>query len=72
MYAVKAMGVLRVSTAGELQGLDLHEHGIPAYPEYVLHMSAAPRGTPDFTDRAFASEIAPKPAASREPIAARS
>ena len=37
MYAVKATGTLRVSKAGELEGLDLHEHGIVAYPEYVIH-----------------------------------
>lgn len=37
MYAVKATGTLRVSREGELEGLDLHEHGMPAYPEYVLH-----------------------------------
>lgn len=34
MYAVKATGTLRVSKEGELQGLDVHEHGGPAYPEY--------------------------------------
>jgi len=37
MYAVKATGTLRVSKAGELEGLDLHEHGLLAYPEYVIH-----------------------------------
>jgi len=37
MYAVKATGTLRISRAGELEGLDLHEHGTVAYPEYVLH-----------------------------------
>ena len=37
MYAVKATGTLRVSTEGELEGLDLHEHGMPAYPEFVVH-----------------------------------
>jgi Amt family ammonium transporter len=37
MYAVKATGTLRVSREGELQGLDLHEHGMVAYPEYVIH-----------------------------------
>jgi Amt family ammonium transporter len=37
MYAVKATGTLRVSRAGELEGLDLHEHGMVAYPEYVIH-----------------------------------
>jgi Amt family ammonium transporter len=33
MYAVKLTGTLRVSEEGELEGLDLHEHGGPAYPE---------------------------------------
>jgi hypothetical protein len=32
-----------------VQGIDLHEHGIPAYPEYALHSSATPRGAPEFT-----------------------
>lgn len=44
MYAVKATGTLRVSKEGELEGLDLHEHGIPAYPEYVLTAAATPHG----------------------------
>ena len=39
MYAVKATGTLRVSKAGELEGLDLHEHGMVSYPEYVIHDS---------------------------------
>src|SRR5439155_15598063 len=33
MNAVKATGTLRVSREGELEGLDLHEHGMVAYPE---------------------------------------
>jgi Amt family ammonium transporter len=37
MYAVKATGTLRISREGELEGLDLHEHGTVAYPEYVMH-----------------------------------
>ena len=37
MYAVKATGTLRVSKEGEMEGLDLHEHGMVAYPEYVIH-----------------------------------
>jgi Amt family ammonium transporter len=37
MYAVKATGTLRVTRDGELLGLDLHEHGMVAYPEYVIH-----------------------------------
>jgi ammonium transporter, Amt family len=35
MYAVKATGTLRISKEGEMEGLDLHEHGGTAYPETV-------------------------------------
>ena len=44
MYAVNAMGFLRVSREGELHGLDLHEHGISAYPEYVITTLGSPAG----------------------------
>ncbi len=37
---------LRISHEGELEGLDIHEHGISAYPEYVISGLAAPRGMP--------------------------
>ena len=37
MYSVKATGTLRVPREGELEGLDVHEHGMVAYPEYVIH-----------------------------------
>src|ERR1700730_18514735 len=36
MLIVHSMGLLRISAAGETEGLDLHEHGISAYPEYVI------------------------------------
>jgi Amt family ammonium transporter len=36
MYAVKLTGTLRVSEEGELEGLDLHEHGGEAYPEAIV------------------------------------
>ena len=37
MYGVKALGVLRISEEVELGGLDIHEHGAPAYhPEYAF------------------------------------
>ncbi len=35
MYALKAAGILRVSRQGELEGLDVHEHGGSAYPELM-------------------------------------
>jgi Amt family ammonium transporter len=59
MYAVKAMGFLRVELEGEIQGLDLFEHGIPAYPEYALYPSATPQGARTFTEAAFDSARAP-------------
>jgi Amt family ammonium transporter len=42
MYAVNAFGMLRISEEAEREGLDLHEHGISAYPEYVISAMAAP------------------------------
>jgi Amt family ammonium transporter len=36
MYAIKAIGQLRLSESEELEGLDIAEHGAPAYhPEYA-------------------------------------
>jgi Amt family ammonium transporter len=47
MYLVNATGTLRVSREGELYGLDLHEHGISAYPEYVISSAGTPVGMAD-------------------------
>jgi ammonium transporter, Amt family len=44
MYLVNAFGLLRVSAQGETYGLDLHEHGIPAYPEYLISSAGRPTG----------------------------
>ena len=44
MYAIKGVRLLRVSSAGEIYGLDLHEHGISAYPEYMISPVARPTG----------------------------
>jgi Amt family ammonium transporter len=55
MYAVKATGTLRVSVEGEIEGLDMHEHGIMAYPEYVMNLND---GTPKSLD-----ELEPMPIA---------
>jgi Amt family ammonium transporter len=42
-------GRLRITKEGELEGLDIHEHGISAYPEYVISALAAPMGLPKDT-----------------------
>jgi Amt family ammonium transporter len=43
MYGLKFAGVLRVSRERELMGLDVAEHGGPAYPELVPRDGADPR-----------------------------
>ena len=45
-YALDAKGLLRLSEDGEHDGMDLHEHGISAYPEYVISALASPAGAP--------------------------
>jgi Amt family ammonium transporter len=61
MKAVHLFGILRISAPGEVYGLDLHEHGIPAYPEYVITALGRPSGM-------AGEEIAP--AAKTAPITA--
>jgi len=46
MLTINAMGLLRISPEGEQHGLDLHEHGISAYPEYVIASIGRPGGMP--------------------------
>lgn len=44
MLTINAIGLLRISAEGEQRGLDLHEHGISAYPEYVIASIGRPGG----------------------------
>src|SRR5258708_29368957 len=44
MLVVNAMGMLRLPAEMEAYGMDLHEHGISAYPEYVISALGAPSG----------------------------
>jgi Amt family ammonium transporter len=48
MYLVKMTRTLRVSPEGEIEGLDIHEHGAPAYhPEFAyMGYSQLPPGKP--------------------------
>jgi Amt family ammonium transporter len=62
MYAVKATGTLRVSREGELEGLDLHEHGVVAYPEYALLGSAASQPTAKKSSKAAQGFVTTQPA----------
>jgi Amt family ammonium transporter len=56
---LNAMGVLRVSKDGELEGLDIHEHGISAYPEYVISSMGTPPGASAMANSAGASSSVP-------------
>src|SRR6202163_2626654 len=44
MLVVHSMGMLRLPPEMETYGMDLHEHGISAYPEYVISALGAPGG----------------------------
>jgi ammonium transporter, Amt family len=55
MYAVKLTGTLRISEKGEIEGLDVHEHGSNAYPEFVV-------------TRGMMSYLQPQPVPSSMPV----
>jgi ammonium transporter, Amt family len=60
MYLVKATGTLRVTREGELIGIDAHEHGMVAYPEYVIH-GYEPTPHQVASNREAAPAAAPRP-----------
>ena len=49
VFALKAAGFLRVPEEVELEGLDVHEHGVPGYPELVHATGATSGGTFGFS-----------------------
>jgi ammonium transporter, Amt family len=55
MLAVNSTGLLRLPREAELYGMDLHEHGISAYPEYEISAFAAPTGLAVQTETASKS-----------------
>ena len=68
MLAVNAFGLLRLTENGETYGMDLHEHGISAYPEYVISAIGAPAGMnqelPAATAKAASAVVSPSRAVS--------
>jgi ammonium transporter, Amt family len=58
---LKAMGQLRVSEQEEVEGLDVHEHGVPGYPEQVFG-----GGVPAGSTLGFERAAPPVEAAARE------
>jgi len=57
MYTVNAFRLLRLDTEGETYGMDLTEHGIPAYPEYVISAAGRPLGMVHFDKSAEAAVV---------------
>jgi ammonium transporter, Amt family len=69
MYLVKMTRTLRVSAEGEVEGLDIHEHGAPAYhPEFAyMGYSQLPPGKPS-SGGAFGDSSPGVPAMSGESL----
>jgi Amt family ammonium transporter len=42
MFTIKAFGMLRISEEGELEGLDIHDHGAPAYHPEPAYQGYSP------------------------------
>jgi Amt family ammonium transporter len=54
MYAVKATGTLRISEEGEIEGIDVHEHGGPAYH---FELGSSGYSLPTATDSKASSKV---------------
>lgn len=67
MFAVKATGTLRVSEEGELEGIDIHEHGAPAYHPEFAYMGAgtSPGGGFSMAAKAADEKMSAVPAGER-------
>jgi Amt family ammonium transporter len=57
MYAVKAIGILRISEEGELEGLDIHDHGAPAYHPEPAYQGYSPMPQMESESSGIPSEI---------------
>jgi len=57
--ALNAFNLLRVSREGELVGLDVDQHGISAYPEYVISgpSGMAPEAVPSMSMRSKTANV---------------
>src|SRR3984885_7390047 len=64
MIAVNAMGMLRLPAEAELYGMDLHEHGMPAYPEYVITALGSPKGLTSHQQQPSGSQVMSRAAVS--------
>jgi ammonium transporter, Amt family len=62
---LNAVKLLRITRDGELEGMDIHEHGISAYPEYVVTALAAPAGTAVNVSRPRPKKQPPAPVAGK-------
>lgn len=63
-FGLKAANMLRVSETEEIEGLDIHEHGMYAYPEQALGTAAFPAGPVTSAN----GEVTPTPAKSAEKV----
>jgi len=60
-FGLKAAGMLRVSDEEELEGLDIHEHGMYGYPELALGAQVYPAGPVTSPTGEVVSPAEPKP-----------